>query len=313
MRVKQGFVSAGAVAALGIVVSGCGPTAATSEFASQSLAANKELTAPSELTANLRGTATNTKTSTTFAVKKNGVGGVDVNVAGKSMSFSGADVAGATWRKPGDPFQKAGVLPDIATGDVINGNHKKYAQVWQYFHGTGGETNQGFAVVGNATPGASLPTNTTVNYSGAAGVVLAPPAGNGRATVQYGSAAAKAANPASEARLSANFTNRTISGQFSGGLLTGTDNTGETVIAAPSAAGGSLTLNTAAITGEGKYTGTVSGNISNAFIGGNVALNATSAYSGQFFGPAAEETAGVLNLDLAGGIIGVGAYHADKQ
>ena len=167
------------------------------------------------------------------------------------------------------------------------------------------EINEGFGVVGNMTPSTSLPTNTTVNYSGTAGVILAN--NNARAVALYGTPEAKAVNPASEARLTANFTNRTISGQLSGAVGASTDALG-TLNGALAPLGDSLTLGTSAIANDGRYSGgAVSGDIQ-----GNTAGNG-STYSGAFFGPNAEETAGVLKIDFGNGISGVGALHADKQ
>ena len=116
MRRELKFTLAGTAAVLAIAAGGCTTPGTTLEYASQSLAANKELTADSNMTANLRRTATTSTTSTNFAVRKNGSGGVDVNVAGKSMSFTGSDVAGNAWVKNGDPRQVAAVFPSASTG-----------------------------------------------------------------------------------------------------------------------------------------------------------------------------------------------------
>ncbi|MBX3532095.1 MAG: transferrin-binding protein-like solute binding protein [Rhizobiaceae bacterium] len=307
MRIDNRLSTATAAGALTIMLAGCGPTV-TFDTAGKMLSDNKTLTASTELTANVRKTTTAAKTSTDFTVKRNGSGGVDVNVAGKAMSFSGSDVSGNVWTKGGNPLQTAGATNESTTS-AISASDSNYAQVWQYLYAETNELNEGFAVVGNPTPVASLPGSGSVNYSGRAGVIVTQ--ANAPATRfigQYGTTDAKQVNASSAATLTANFGSKTVTGALTGGVGVQTTANGQQTVGATFNAG-SMTLGTANISGaSGQYTGAVSGSFGAGTVDGG------STYTGQFFGPNAEETAGVINFGLNnGGFVGVGAFHADKQ
>lgn len=309
MRIDNRLSTATAAGALTIMLAGCGPTV-TFDSAGKLLSDNKTLSSSSAFTSNVRKTTTAATTSTDFSVKKNASGGVDINVAGKALSFTSSDVQGNTFRKAGNPLQKAAAFdasgPESTSG-ATSASETNYAQLWTYMYAETNELNEGFAVVGNTTPAGSIPTTGSATYTGQAGVVVtAANAPGTRFVGQYGTAEAKQANASSTATITANFSNRTVTGQLTGGVGVQTTANGEATVGAAFDAG-SMSLGTAAINGSGVYSGGVTGNF------GVNTVDASSTYTGTFFGPAAEETAGVINFTVNNGAgVGNGGFIAKK-
>jgi hypothetical protein len=300
MSINNGLSAAAAAGALTIVLAGCGPTV-TFDSAGKMLSDNKELSASAEMTSSLRtsGAGVTAATNTTFAVKKNAGGGVDVTAGGKTMSFSPADVTSnpSRWAKAGVPTQVA-VPVGETTVSALAASDAEYAQVWGYFYQDASERLLGFGAVGNETPVASMPTTATASYVGVAGIVGNSTANPGVNSIEaeWGTERAKQVNGSSEARLSVNFANKTVNGNLSGAVR----NVGGVMTSAPAL---DMTLGTAAIVGN-SFTGTVTGQ----------GVDANSTYAGKFFGPAAEEAAGVIDMSAGGGtFLGAGGFHTKKQ
>ncbi len=103
---------------------------------------------------------------------------------------------------------------------------------------------------------------------------------------------ARNANPASEARLNVDFANRTISGQLTGAYHVSANRTDTSY---------DMALGATTINGN-EFTG--------ALVGGGAENGAI--YTGKFFGPNADEAAGIIEYVGSRGA-GAGAFHTTKQ
>lgn len=296
------LVMAGGLVAMAIGAGGCTPTVIGGDFASAGklLADGNTLKASNSMTASLRtsGAGVTSATNTDFSVETNNDGGIDIEADGKTMSFSDSDVSGDQWRKDGNPQQVA-IAFGKSTREAIDEDDKNYSQVWQYFYADNSpEQLTGFAVVGNETPVGSMPTSADATYVGQAGMIVSPVAGNigqNSFAVQWGTDDAKRANRSSDARLEADFAAKSVNGAFTGAVVIA----GNT---ATSDARFDVTLQNGNISGNG-FSGNLTGNnIDNG------------SYEGKFFGPSAEEAAGVVEMSRGGGtFLGAGAFHLVKD
>lgn len=241
-------------------------------------------------TTNLIDYATNTSKSVdpaSFAIKKNAKGGVDVTVNGKTTSFAKADEL----VEDGEAYGWEKDVPDTDykslssyTGTIdetLNGTGDfKYAQVWRYTLDEGAASTKGFAVVGAETRPEALKGKANATYKGWA-----------VSETQLTTDRKTRTRVNGDLELAANFDKGSISGSMTN--LSTRTRSGNQGWSAWAAAPGAIKLETAKITGNG-YDGKLSGDKNfNSAIDGN--LNG-STYSGRFYGPKAEETAGVLKL-----------------
>lgn len=300
MRINHKLGAAAAVGVLGLAVSGCSPTTApvTMESAGKILSENRTLSASTQMTASMRAPAGGqfARTDTDFSVRRNSNGGVTVEAAGKSLAFTAQNSATnpERWASGQNPAQV--VFPvGNTTVSAISASNSDYSQIWQYAYTDNNEALFGFAAVGSETPAASLPGGSAT-YRGLAGAVV-----NGTPVV-WGTPEARqaqinAGNSGSDATLTANFGTRRVEGNFTGAAVVGNNNVHQAVNL-------EMTLNSGDISGN-QFSGTVAST-------GAVVFNPNnSTYTGRFFGPGAEEAAGVLELS-APGVTGVGAFHLKK-
>ena len=105
--------------------------------------------------------------------------------------------------------------------------------------------------------------------------------------------------------MTANFTNNTIAGGATysvADLSTGQQISNREAI---------ITFNSAPIVGNG-FAGTFSMNADYRSVQG-ITNNPTGNYAGNFFGPAADDIAGVMRFDAQGSAVGLGGFRADRQ
>ena len=243
-----------------------------------------------------------------FSIKKNAKGGVDVTVNGKTTSFAKADEYVEEdgkrfgWEKDVPDTDYKGLFSYSGTIDeTLNGTGDyKYAQLWQYTLDEGSNSTRGVAVVGTETKPDALKGKANATYKGWAS-----------AETRLTDDRKSRARVAGDLELAANFEKGSVSGKITNlGMQTRDGNTGWTDWAD---ADGSIKLEKTNIVGNG-YDGKLSGDAAfNNFIDGD--LNG-STYSGRFYGPKAEETAGVLKLkgtSEGSTFVGTGAFVAKAQ
>ncbi len=258
-------------------------------------------------------------TDASFKLRKNSDGELTYTVNGVEKAFKPTDrlveadgkVYGYNVQNGGDGnvftslFSYQGELD--ATLDTANPN---YLQVWGYqtnevnaaAPGQGGEPNlKGFAVVGTETRTSTLSGIPTATYTGRARIDGVPDTG----FVDNGTSRAR------------NRADLTMTADFGAGTMSGAMNNityeppGGVII--PLA--GSIAMNSSTISGN-SYSGTLTPDAAYTADTG-VTLDASSRYSGAFYGPAADQTGGTLSLsgtDGGGsGFNGVGYFSADKN
>ncbi|MEZ5797860.1 MAG: transferrin-binding protein-like solute binding protein [Paracoccaceae bacterium] len=221
----------------------------------------------------------------TVRIRRNELGGLDLITPNGTFQFTAADLTedgygfdtgtAGLWVWNGDSMADA-LNPD---GEV------RHNLVFNYYYDYNSSfSNNGFGVVGTETPDAALAALPTATYAGEARVQVAPAEGFTDWNTQVSSARG-------DLELTANFGAGEVSGSIGNlesRLPSGIDPSGTWT-----PFDGSLTLETAAIAGNG-FSGAVTADAGfNANVG---TLDASSRYSGTFFGPNAEEVAGGLSL-----------------
>lgn len=297
---------AAALLALGSVLGGCNsnPVAATDltfPTASRSLADGRTLTADAGMTSGFttdRATGATTRHETGFALRRNATGGPEVTVGGRTLDFTpeDLDVLGVAWVRTSDFSQRVMVNSEL-TGRALTGEGRNFSQIWSYFYENADVRLRGYAAVGNTTPPASLPAMASATYIGGAGMDITsrtdPEDGFG---LEWGTVGTAISDRNAEARLTADFVGKTVSGSLTGALRSD----GLAYRVAPEH---DMVLERTAITGNG-FKGAVTG----------MNVEAGSTYQGRFFGPAAEEAAGVFDIEYGGGThIGRGFFSVDRQ
>ena len=238
------------------------------------------------------------------SVRKNAAGGLDLTVAGRTISFSPADT-----RADGYGYEIAGASiwtwSTESMAEAIDPAVPGYVRVFDYHTDLepGGEQS-GFIVTGTETRPAALAALPTATYFGRARVRVAPTEGF-----------ADWNDSVSEARgdmaLTANFGAGTVSGGITNLDSRAPRNVDPTRTWTPFA--GSVALGSAPITGN-SFTGAVTADA--AFQSTIGTIDAGSTYSGRFYGPEAQQAAGVFNLTgtPAGGgtMIGWGQFQTGR-
>lgn len=231
----------------------------------------------------------------TGTIKRNSSGGLDLTVGGQTYSFSAADVTSDGYGFV-LPDGSAGIFTNSANSmaDALDPANTDYSAIFDYYADQGSTGLNGHIVVGTETADTALATLPTATYSGRLQVRAAPTTGfndyNNDVTTVRG-----------DASLTANFGSGTVAGNVTNLGIRAPNNINPTGSYAGVA--GNLTLGTANINGNG-FTGGMSGD---ADFNANIAtLDASSTYSGTFFGPAAEEVAGGVNM--TGTAAGGGAF-----
>ncbi len=168
---------------------------------------------------------------------------------------------------------------------------------------------EGFATVGERTPVSVVESQTaTATY-----------VGNIRLNVHsnFTKTAGQASTSSSVTRstterlssgnltMTANFTNNTIAGEVTYGVISSATNQPITNREA------TITFNSAPIVGNG-FAGTFTMDSEYRNVEG-ITNNPTGNYAGNFFGPAADDIAGVLRFDGQAGVVGIGGFRADRE
>ncbi len=204
--------------------------------------------------------------------------------------------------------------------DVLDGTHPEIQGTYIYY-----DTSQdlsdtatrnfnldytnGYATVGMRTPTSVVASQTaTATYTGNAGLNVHDSitktagqfsnlrqASRGRATTISGG----------ELTMTVNFTANTIAGEATYGVAD--PSTGQQI----SNREATITFNSAPIVGNGfAGTFTLDEEYRNAQ---GITNNSTGNYAGNFFGPAADDIAGVMRFDAQGSAIGLGGFRADRD
>lgn len=240
----------------------------------------------------------------TASVSKNAAGGLDLTVAGRTISFTPADTSADGY---GYEVATAGIW--TWTGDsmaeALDPSGPGYVRAFDYFvdldPGTG---RSGFIVTGTETRPSALAALPTATYDGRAQVRVASAEG----FANFGDAVSDARG---DIALTANFGAGTVSGSVTNMESREPRNADPTRTWTPFA--GSVALGSAPISGNG-FTGSVTADATfESTIG---TIDAGSTYSGGFYGPAAEQAAGVFNLTGTaaggGGMVGWGLWQAER-
>lgn len=280
-------------AALAACSSGSSTTKSTSIFAAdagnaaQALADGKTLAAQANGAKTLRLNHATGETSigdATFELVKNADGELTMMVNGKEYAFTTAD------RDPsGDGYvvdeadHYANLFNDRGSiDDALDTTKDQYAQVWGYYVWDGTEPNTwGQAIVGTETRPDALGSLPTATYNGYAQINMTEAEGY----VDWNTSMKRVNG---DLEMTADFGAGTISGQIT--------NMG---YRAPGAAtwdpiAGSVAMDSTAISGNG-YSGSLT---PDADLQTSLDLSAdtTGTYDGKFYGPSAEEVAGILTL-----------------
>ncbi len=242
-----------------------------------------------------------------FSIKKNANGGVDVTVNGKTTSFAKADelVEGgetAGWERDVEGQDYKLLHPVNGTFDeTMNGTGDyRYAQLWRYFLDDGSTSVRGFAAIGAETKPDALKGKANATYKGRA-----------TAETQLADDATTRTGVEGDLQLAANFDKGSVSGKMDN--LSARTRSGDSGWSPWTPVDGTVTLETAKISGNA-YDGKLKGDTAfNTLIDGNLD---GSTYSGRFYGPKAEETAGVFKLkgtSEGDGFVGSGGFAAKAQ
>lgn len=246
-------------------------------------------------------------TSPTATIKGNSLGGIDLTVNGRTLSFAASDIttdgygfhladdSGGIWTWSEDSMAQA-----------LDPANKRVVQVFDFYSDTRDGTGiSGFAVVGTETETSAIATLPTATYTGWSRVRIGPTTGfdNWDTMVSEGRG---------DITLTADFGAGTVSGavtKMQTRQPQGIDPTG-----AWSDISGELTLGSTAISGNG-FVGDISADA--AFATDVGTLDSGSSYSGTFFGAAGEEAAGAINLmgtraDTGNPFIAFGVWSAAK-
>lgn len=252
-----------------------------------------------------------------FSIKRNSDGSVAVTLNGVTETYTKADLvkidaAGPLSEANATGYRKtsggsdhevdtytARNLADLSQGKVAT----KYANVWEYFWTDDDKRQMGYAVVGTETDPKDLAALPVATYKGGAAADIFDAEGPSNVRTKV----------SGDLGLTANFAAKTVSGSITN-LTTGDRGpagNGLPDVAVP----GTINLNKTAISANG-YSGSLSLDAAgrNTFA---VKDTSGSTYSGRFYGPAADETAGVLNIRVnktdGSASIGTGQFSGTKQ
>lgn len=320
---KQQLSCASALAFLA-ALSACGgsgtapnnPPPVTRLYATDDGTVGKAIQDDKTLTAQSGGTATyeinwNNNTTTlksgTFKVFKNASGELSMVVDGKTYDFAPGD----RFVDPSDglvyEYQVDGATTGVwlglwqANGDTLDQTldptQSGYAQVWGYYVDAdqNGIAQQGYAVVGTETKPADLALLPSATYTGRARMDVVPETGytgnsNSRTRVR------------SDMDLSADFGAGTIAGSLTN-ITVQPPGVGQTAVP------GTVSMDPTTLAGNG-FAGSLTPDA--AFIAGQGAgYSANGTYAGIFYGPAAQQVAGTLNMtgtDTSGNWNGTGYF-----
>ncbi|WP_157970066.1 transferrin-binding protein-like solute binding protein [Pelagibacterium sediminicola] len=218
-----------------------------------------------------------------FSIAANALGGVDVTVGEITHSFTAAEMGQWSWQSAaGQTFYEVSSLSG-ETADVMDSTNPAHHQIWGYWWDEGtGESYGGFATVGTEARVEALVGKANATYTGRAGAVLANTDSFNTTEDMWG-----------DLEMVADFGAGSISGD-----ITNMQNNGNPLP-------GTVSLQLGNINGTG-FSGNVA--VSNELLTLFDLDMLDGTYSGKFFGPNAEEIAGVMSLS---GQISAGAGGGD--
>lgn len=286
------YTGGGAPVGVSDLKTGSYVAAGASDTAAKGLSAGKTLDA-SAATASSVDLAYKANTAalhsgSTFSVKKNASGGLDMIVNGETISFADADQQDATgYGKDvgGANDQELNIGNGGTLAGQLAGTDSGYMQVWHFQNDKDGTTStRGFAVTGAETSPDTVKTAANATYNGHAQV----------RTFVAGSQNERTRMDADMA-LNADFANGTVSGTLTNLQGATQDSHVDLTWSTPTALpGAEVDMTEAKITGNGFSGGTLKGNDAlDTAIDGNLD---GSTYSGRFYGPGAEQVGGIMNV-----------------
>lgn len=298
-----------------LALAGCGAsiTAVTDDLyadsagtASKALADGKQLGASGPTNASVRANwknQTSQLASTEVGLKKNAGGGMDMTVDGEMTSFASTDRTGNSGFRKEDNT-KIREIYSWTTGNVdddLSPDSKYYSQLWEYFafNKDTEEEKSGFVAVGTETRPEALGT-AKATYTGYTAIRAYDKSAPGTQVMMQ--AGTSTAGQGSSLTMNADFGAGKISGEANG--FVGRSRVGQGQWTQFQPLSGKLVFEEASIVGN-SYEGKISGTDA-------LDVGANSTYGGRFFGPAAEETAGTIEIDTPGAV-GRGGFRAFKQ
>ncbi len=200
------------------------------------------------------------------------------------------------------------------THPTIQGDYVRYSTaspIVVAFNGTVDYT-QGFATIGIQTPASVVASQTaTATYTGRVELNLQSSFTKTAGIDNYTDALVYSEGQFSylggQLIMTANFTNNTIAGEQKYRVANVTTN--EPIEGREA----TLTFNSAPIVGNG-FAGTFTMNTDYQRLNGLTSNNPEgNHYTGNFFGPDADDIAGVLRFDGQAGVVGIGGFRADRD
>lgn len=229
---------------------------------------------------------------------------------GKKVTFTSADrqlqddgITYYGWSQDGDnPRYSLWTWSNGPASNSISASGDSFVNVFEvFFDATDGTTYAAYSVSGTETRDEVLGGLGTASYSGWANIKAYPNGSyDGFETVQR--------LEASDVQMNADFGTGTISGSM-GDLNWGWTGDRDARVDVP----GKIRMEAATIASDGSYSGTLAPN--SAFEANDVVSTTGGTFSGDFFGPAANQTAGAIGMSFeADGTdyVGTGIFNTEK-
>ena len=247
-----------------------------------------------------------TASDTTATVMRNATGALTLNVAGQTIEFTPGDLTDDGY---GYNNGSAGVWAwsaDSMSEQLDPASGRDSLAFDYYVDLPGGRGQNGFIVVGTETASGDLATLPSATYRGWTRIRVAP-------TTGFESFDSSVSELRGDLGMAANFGAGTVSGSVTN--LEGRVPRDEDPTRSWSGLDGALALNETAISGNG-FSGSISAD--SAFTSGVASIDPGSFYSGTFFGTAAGEVAGGINLsgtraDSSEAFIGWGVFQGQQD
>lgn len=232
-------------------------------------------------------------TPTTVTITKNNQGAITLTVNGVQQVFKSTDL---------EPNQYAFTVNDTTANkyvsvanwdgntivDEINGNQTftKYAQPWEYVTNQLGNPSveaHGFFITGTETKPADIGSIPNATYSGEANLHAYPASG-------YTGFQNTVSRVRSSVNMTADFGAGNVSGSLTNIAIAPVNTTPKVYTSRP----GTISMDPAKITGNG-FSGILTPDSTFKSAAGNPTITA-GQYSGNFYGPVADEVAGTMSL-----------------
>ncbi len=315
-QVKGSYILAGVTALLSLGAAGCEILPNVSEYSVDVGSAAKRLGDGAVLRGKDGGVESDFSVpgsskvaQNVFEIRRNADGAVDIAVNDDIVKFAAADADGDFgWRKKDGTKDSSLYSWNGKVADVLNPDDKNYSQIWEYYlydDATKKEVG-GFSTTGTYTKPETLKSRPTATFEG---YMVAKTWGkmnpHNQSQFEAGTDAAKGIYGAGNTgvTMTADFAAGTIEGEIKG--ITSAWNGGGGPLGPAGAIAGSLKMEKTTIDDASTYEGTITNN--------GMPMNwGTTTYRGDFYGPEAEETAGVISIDTPTQA-GSGAFRAFKQ